>query len=313
MSLPERVTVVEVGPRDGFQMESQFIPTELKIEIVELLAAAGLAEIEVTSFVHPRVIPQMADAAAVLSRVRRRSGCVLSALVPNLRGAQLALEAGADAVRLVVCASESYNQKNVGLTIENSMRQFGEIAELARTANARPELVVGVAFGCPFEGDVAAGVVVDLARRSVDLGASRVALADSAGLGNPRQVGDLVRAVAAELPETELALHLHDTRGLGLVNAWSGLAAGVSVLDSAFGGLGGCPVMIGATGNIATEDLVNLCQEAGVETGVDSVVVRAASRRIASFLGRDLPSRVLAVGTRRELFAGFAVAPEGAS
>jgi hydroxymethylglutaryl-CoA lyase len=153
-------------------------------------------------------------------------------------------------------------------------------------------------------------VVVDLARRAAELGVARVALADSAGLANPRQVGELVRSVAGAVPATELALHLHDTRGLGLVNAWSGMEAGIDVLDSALGGLGGCPISAGATGNIATEDLVNLCEEAGVRTGVDTVAVRAASRRIASFLGRQLPSRVLAVGTRSELFARTASAAD---
>lgn len=301
MNLPERITVVEVGPRDGFQMEKTFLPTELKVRTLETLSAAGLPEIEATSFVHPAKIPQMADAAAVLAQTQRRAGTLLTVLVPNRRGAERALAANIDGLRLVVCCTETYNQRNVGLSVDESMAQLEEIAALATAVGVPTEIALGAACGCPFEGEVPVKRVLDLARRAARIPVRRIAIADSAGLGHPRQIENLVKRCQDAVPTTELALHLHDTRGLGLANALAGMMAGITVLDSSLGGLGGCPVMPGATGNIATEDLINLCHEMGIATGVDLDLVRTASRAVQTFLGRKLESHVLAAGTRAEL------------
>jgi len=303
MALPERVRIVEVGPRDGFQMESRFIPTELKIETIDALARAGLQEIEAVSFVHPRVIPQMADASEVLAALERRPGVRYSALVPNLRGAERALEAGVDGLRLVICCTETYNRNNVGLSIEQSLDLFAEIVALAEPAGVPASAVLAVAFGCPFEGEVPRERVLRMASRLVDQGSRELGLADSAGLAHPLQVKDLVTRVASETRGTRIWLHLHDTRGLGLANAAAALEVGIDTFDTSLGGMGGCPVMQGASGNIATEDFAYMCREMGLETGVDIDGVRSASRIMEKFLERSLPSRILAAGTREELYA----------
>lgn len=299
--LPRRVRVIEVGPRDGLQMESKFVPTALKVELVEALAATGLAEIEVTSFVHPRVIPQMADAAAVMAAVRGRFPVRLSALVPNRVGAERALDAGADEIRLVVAATESYNRENVGLSVDQSAALFAGIAELAAARGAEASVVLGVALGCPLEGEVPLERVVALAERFVSLGACAVGVADSYGVANPLQVARAVRAVRPALGGRRLWLHLHDTRGMGIANAFAALEAGADSFDTAFGGLGGTPILEGASGNIATEDFLYLCAEMRLATGVDLDGVRRVSRRMEEFLGRKLPSHVLAAGTWDEL------------
>ncbi|MCP3958464.1 MAG: hydroxymethylglutaryl-CoA lyase [bacterium] len=301
MTLPDHVRIVEVGPRDGFQAESRFIPTELKVEIIERLAAAGVRDIEAVSFVHPRVIPQMADAAEVMARVERRPGVRYLALVPNLKGAERALEAGVDALRLVVCVTETYNRNNVGLSVDESLELFGDVVRLA--GDVPTSVVLAVAFGCPFEGEVPEDRVLDLARRFVDLGSAELGIADSAGLANPLQVHRLLRRLAEALPGVPKWLHLHDTRGLGLANAVAAMEEGIDTFDTSLGGLGGCPIMKGASGNIATEEMLYLCHEMGLATGVDLDAVRDASRALEAFLGRELPSRVLRAGTREELVA----------
>jgi hydroxymethylglutaryl-CoA lyase len=299
--IPERVRVIEVGPRDGFQMEGRFVPTDLKIEVIGRLAEAGLTEIEATSFVHPRVIPQMADAAEVLERIRQRSGVRWSVLVPNLKGAERALAIGVDELRLVVCATDSYNQQNVGLTIDESADLFSRIRELADSKGVDAAVVFGVALGCPIEGVVPIEQIVSLTDRFVGLGATAIGVSDSYGVANPLQVASTVQAVKEVLGDVRLWLHLHNTRGMGLANALAAMQQGVDSFDTAFGGLGGTPVMKGASGNIATEDFVYMCSEMGVETGVDLEAVRAVSRRVEEFLGRSLPSHVLAAGTMEEL------------
>ena len=302
MRLPERVHVVEVGPRDGFQMEDRILPTALKVEIIDRLAASGLTEIEAVSFVHPRVIPQMADADEVMAAVGRRPGVRLAALIPNLKGAERALAAGVDGLRLVVCCSETYNQRNVGLSIGESLELFGQVVALAEPQGVPVSVVLAVAFGCPFEGDVPVDRVLEMALHYQEKGSAEIGVADSAGVANPRQVRQLLRRLR-EVVERPLWLHLHDTRGLGLANAVAGLEEGIDTFDTSLGGLGGCPVMDGASGNIATEDFCHLCTEMGIETGIDLDAVRDASRRLEEFLGRRLPSRVLAAGTRAELVA----------
>ncbi len=302
--LPGRVRLIEVGPRDGFQMEERPVPTELKVATVEGLVDAGLAEIEVTSFVHPRVIPQMADAAEVMAAIKDRWDVRLSVLIPNLRGAQRALEiGGVDELRMVVCATESYNQRNVGLSIDESAERFARIADVAVRQGVETTVVFGVALGCPIEGDVPIERVVGLTERFIGLGAEAIGVADSYGLANPVQVRSAVREVQKVLGGRRLWLHLHNTRGMAMANALAALEEGVDSFDTAFGGLGGTPIMKGASGNIATEDLAYMCAEMGLDTGVDIDGVRAVSRRVAAFLGRALPSHVLTAGTKQELMA----------
>lgn len=303
MSLPKKIDLVEVGPRDGFQMETTFLPTELKIATVERLAEAGLREIEATSFVHPKVVPQMRDAAEVMAGIRRREGVQYLALVPNLRGAERALAARVDGLRMVVCVTETYNLANVGLRVDQSLALFEQVVAESRARGLRADVVLGAALGCPFEGEVPVARVVDVARRFVAAGSTAVGIADSAGLAGPRQVRSVLGAVREALPDTALWLHLHDTRGLGIANALAALEMGIDRFDTSFGGLGGCPVVKGATGNIATEDMVYLCQDLGIETGIDLDLLRAASRGVQSYLGRPLPSAVLQAGTLEELVA----------
>lgn len=302
LELPSSVTVVEVGPRDGFQMERVFIPTATKVKLIQQLLAAGLTEIEVTSFVSPHVIPQLADATEVLGALERSEAVRYWALVPNVRGAERGLAAGAGGVHVVVCVSETYNQRNVGLSVDDSLRAVGEIVELA--GGAIPVAVtLAATFGCPFEGQLPDERILTLVDRCVDAGVDQVGLADSVGLGHPVLVRRLVRAVRARHPELLLRMHLHDTRGLGLANAVAALELGVTRFDTAFGGLGGCPLVAGATGNVATEDFAHLCRDLEVTTGVSLDGVRAASRQMEQVLGRTLPSRVLRAGSREELYA----------
>jgi len=305
---PQSVTIVEVGPRDGFQMEKAFIPTDLKVRVVDLLSDAGLRSIEVTSFVNPKVIPQMADATEVMTRISRRPGAIYKALVPNLKGAERALDARADALELVIVASESYNRKNVGMSVDQSIAACAEIAKTARARSTPLEVVIGTSFGCPIEGPVPEAQVERIARAVAAFGVARLSLADSIGSGNPAQVTRLAARIKNALPAMPLSLHLHNTRGLGLANAVAGFQAGIDTFDAGLGGLGGCPIFPGATGNVATEDMVNLFEEMGVSTGVDLDKVREASRLMQQFLDRPLPSYILRVGTAPELFAKAALA-----
>jgi hydroxymethylglutaryl-CoA lyase len=304
MILPANVTIVEVGPRDGFQVEPQFIPTELKIEVVDAIARAGVRKIETSSFVHPKAVPQLADAAAVFAGIDRRPGTRYSALVPNLKGAERALEVGADAVRLVVTSTETYNRKNVGMGVDESLEVCRQILERVADETISVEAVIALAFGCPFEGPVSPDRVSELAHRFVDMGVVEISIADSVGLANPRDVASTMSRLLSELPEVEFSLHLHDTRGLGLANALAAMQVGIDTFDASIGGLGGCPVFPDGAGNIATEDLANLCQEMGVETGIDLTAIMAVSRRMEAFLGRKLPSRILVAGTPGQLYAG---------
>lgn len=304
----QSVTIVEVGPRDGFQMEKVFIPTDLKVRVVDLLSEAGLRSIEATSFVSPKIVPQMADAAEVMRRVSRRPGTVFKVLVPNLKGAERAIEARADVLEMVIVASESYNRKNVAMGVDESIAACADIAKAARAQSTPLEVVIGCSFGCPIEGPVSEEQVERIAYAVAAMNVARISLADSIGSGNPGQVGRLVARIKAALPAMPLSLHLHNTRGLGLANAVAGFQAGIDTFDAALGGLGGCPVFPGATGNVATEDMVNLFEEMGVSTGVNLEKVREASRLVQQFLERALPSYILRVGTTSELFAKAALA-----
>ena len=308
MNLPDRITVVEVGPRDGLQMEKVFIPTGLKIEVINCLSASGLRCIEATSFVNPKVIPQMADSDEVMQRIDRRPGVTYSALILNVKGAQRAITARVDAVRFVVCASETYNQKNMNMSIAQSLAALETVVDLCTPQGIRVEPAVSVAFGCPFEGDVPEQRVLELAGAYAALGLRHICIADTVGLANPLSVRRLMIALREALPTCVFALHLHDTRGLGLANVLAAMDAGITVFESSLGGLGGCPTTKVATGNISTEDLVNMCDELGVATDVDVEAIRRASAKLQSFLGRLLPSHVLVAGTRRALFSQLAAA-----
>ena len=305
--MKERAIVNEVGLRDGLQNQPVTVGTEAKAAIAAALVHAGVRYLEPVSFVSPKAIPQMADAENVLAGLERRPGVAYLALVPNLRGAERALAAGVDGLRQVIVVTERYNQRNVGLSVDESVRIFGEVARRSEADGLEANAVLGAAFGCPLEGEVPLARVVEVARRCVELGSRQIGLADSAGLGNPLQVRRLVTEVREALPDVPLWLHLHDTRGLGLANALAGLEMGIDRFDTALGGLGGCPVIAGASGNIATEEMIYLCQEMGLSTDLDLSGIREASRAVESFLERELPSRVLRAGTRDELVALNAV------
>ena len=302
------VTIVEVGPRDGLQMEKAFVPTDIKVRVINLLSEAGLRSIEATSFVSPKVIPQMMDAGEVMAAITRRPGTTYKVLVPNLKGAERAFEAKADALELVIVASEGYNKRNVGLTVDQSIAACAEIAKAAAGRSIPLEVVIGTSFGCPIEGHVPEEQVERIARAVAAFGISRLSLADSIGSANPAQVRRLVARISSALPAMPLSLHLHNTRGLGIANALAGFEAGIDTFDAGLGGLGGCPVFPGATGNVATEDMVNVFEEMGVKTGVDLGKVREASRLMQQFLNRPLPSYILRVGTTAELYAKAALA-----
>jgi hydroxymethylglutaryl-CoA lyase len=303
MTWPERVTIVEVGPRDGFQVEHEFIPTELKVEVIDAVARAGVRKIETSSFVSPKFVPQLADAAEVFKAIERQPGTRYTALVPNMKGAERALDAGADGVRLVMTSTETYNKKNVGMSIDQSLDVCRQILDRLRDEPMRVEAVIALAFGCPFEGPVSEDRVAELAHRFVDMGVRELSIADSVGLGNPRRVASTMTRLRSELPEIAFSLHLHDTRGLGLANVMAALQVGIDTFDSSIGGLGGCPVFPNGAGNIATEDLVNLCEEMGISTGVDIAKIQMISRKMQDFLNRRLPSRVLLAGTPGQLYA----------
>lgn len=301
--LPTTATIVEVGPRDGFQMETTFIPTDLKVDVINRVARAGVRKVEATSFVNPKVIPQMADADEVMRRIERRPGVVYAALIPNARGARRAADAGADSLRLVVCCTETYNQRNVGMSVRQSMEQAREILGIAAAARVKSEVTLALSFGCPFEGTVPGDRVAALAGELAEIGFAEICIADSIGVANPVQMKRLMNRLRTEIGErAHLSLHLHDTRGLGLANVVSALECGIDTFDASLGGLGGCPIMVGGTGNIPTEGVVNLCEELGIATGIDIAAIQAAARLLQDFLGRELPSPVLKSGTRGQLF-----------
>jgi hydroxymethylglutaryl-CoA lyase len=301
MQLPARALVTDVGPRDGLQSEPAFIPTERKVAIVDALSAAGVGRIEVTSFVSPREVPQMSDAEAVLAQIARVPGVRYSALVPNVRGAERALAARADELNVVTSSTETMNQRNLRLSIADSIAACREIVRLAEPAGVSVAGVVSTSFGCPYEGAVTVAPVLTVVERLVDVGVREVSLADTIGVANPRQVEALVGAVRARWPALPLGLHFHDTRGLGLANALAGLQAGVARFDASVAGVGACPFAPGATGNVCTEDLVYLLDELGIPTGVDLGRLIVAARLMRDTVGHDVPSRMLRAGPRPQL------------
>jgi hydroxymethylglutaryl-CoA lyase len=296
---PKTVRIREVGPRDGFQNEPETIATDEKVELIDALARTGLRRIEVTSFVRADVIPQLADAAQVLERVDVPDGVAVSVLVPNARGLDAALEQRAeiDEVNVFLSASETHNRKNVNRSVAESLQALELVLGRARDAGLRCEGVISTSFGCPYEGHVAPERVLEIAARLRDAGAQEIGFGDTTGMANPRQVGEFFTLAKASLgADVELTAHFHNTRGQGLANVLAALEAGVESFESSFGELGGCPVPAGATGNIATEDLISMLHEMGIETGIDLPALLACARRAQEILGRPLGSHTLVAG-----------------
>ncbi len=295
MTAPGRVTVVEVGPRDGLQNEKGFVSTAVKVAFVEALAEAGLPVVETTAFVSPRAIPQLADSAEVFGRVQKRPGTRYPVLVPNERGMARALAAGAREIALFTAATDTFNVRNVNATVEESFARFAPVLARAKGEGLRVRGYVSTAFGCPYEGKVAPARAALVAARLFAAGCEEVSLGDTIGVAVPSQVTDVLgRTTEAGVPIERIALHMHDTRGTALANVVEGLREGVRVFDSSAGGLGGCPYAPGAAGNLATEDLLYLLHGMGWETGVDLEKVSAATQALASAIGRLPVSRVFA-------------------
>jgi hydroxymethylglutaryl-CoA lyase len=297
-ALPEKVLVREVGPRDGFQNEPEVILTAEKIRLIDLLARTGLPRIEVTSFVRADVIPQLADARAVLRGIDVPEGVSVSVLIPNERGLNDALELRDrfDTASVFLSASETHNRRNVNRSVAESLDGLRRVLGRARGEGLRCEAVIATSFGCPYEGEVPPERVLELARALADAGAEEVGFGDTTGMANPLQVGEFFTGAGAELPGVELTAHFHNTRGQGLANVLAALQAGCTSLESSFGELGGCPVPAGATGNIATEDLVSMLHEMGIATGVDLEALLEAARAVREVLGRPLGSHTLVAG-----------------
>jgi hydroxymethylglutaryl-CoA lyase len=297
MVLANNVEIVEVGPRDGLQSEMGVVPTALKVDLIERLLAAGVRRLEVASFVDPRKVPQMADAEQVLAALPTRPDCRYVGLVLNRKGFDRALAAGCHEIGMVVSASDMFSRRNQGIGTQDAISVWRQIARAARAAGVRAQVTIATAFGCPFEGEMAAAHVVDIACRVAAEDPVEIALADTIGVGVPVQVSELVGLVRAAVPGIPLRGHFHNTRNTGIANAQAALLAGISVLDASVGGLGGCPFAPGATGNIATEDLLYLLERSGFRTGLSLDGVIETSRWLQRQLGRPLPGMLTKAGT----------------
>jgi hydroxymethylglutaryl-CoA lyase len=303
-----RLYINDVAVRDGFQIEKQFIPTDTKVEIVNQLSRTGLHKIEVTSFVSPKAVPNMADAAAVLAAIERVPGVVYVALVPNVRGAHDAAACARrpDEVNGVVSASETHNRANINRTHEQSLQELPTMVKVAHEAGMKITMSLSTTFGCPFEGHVGEDVVLRFVERFRELGFDGISLADTTGMANPRQVRTLASRVLREFPppdDTYYTLHFHNTRGMGMANVVAGIEAGVRSFDGSLGGLGGCPFAPGATGNICTEDMVNMLEDMGYDTRIDLARLLAVARRVPAVVGHDVPGQVMKAGQTMELHA----------
>lgn len=293
-----RIHVQEVGTRDGLQAESVFVDTPHKVELVDALSEAGLSKIEVTAFVSPQAIPALRDAEQVLREIRRVPGVVYSALVPNVRGAERAVEARADELNLVMSASQTHNLANLRMTCEQSFAALSDVMAAVRGAGVAVNVSLSCAFGCPMEGEVPVAEVLDWVGRFADLGVARVTLCDTTGMADPQQVLTLCRAVRLAHPDIEFTAHFHDTRGLGSANVFAALQAGITRFDASLGGIGGCPYAPGASGNVATEDVVHLLQCMGRESGLVVEALQPALAQLRALLGHDLPSAISRAGPR---------------
>jgi hydroxymethylglutaryl-CoA lyase len=301
-----RIYVNDVAVRDGFQIEKTFVPTATKIEVINQLARTGLHRIEVTSFVSPKAVPALADANDVLAGIDRVPGVIYIALVPNVRGVQNAVASAKrpDELNAVISASETHNRANINRTHEQSLAEVPTMVRAAHEAGMKITMSLSTTFGCPFEGHVHEDVVLDFVARFRDAGLDGISLADTTGMANPRQVRDLARKVLSRFPppnDTYYTLHFHNTRGMGLANVVAGIEAGVHSFDGSVSGLGGCPFAPGATGNICTEDMVNMLEDMGYDTRVDLAKLLAVARRIPAIVGHDVPGQVMKAGQTLEL------------
>jgi hydroxymethylglutaryl-CoA lyase len=296
--LPESVSIYEVSPRDGLQNEKTPIPLEGKLELLKALVASGLTRIELTSFVSPRWVPQLADADELVKAAQLPPGVTVSALVPNAKGFERALAAGLKEIAVFMSASETHNRKNTNKDIATSLDTFEEVVPPARAAGLAVRAYVSTVWGCPYEGDVPVSASLAIARRLLELGCYQVSLGDTIGVGTPLQTRDIVKSFLAEIPASQLALHLHDTRGTALANALVGLELGIRDFDASVAGIGGCPYAPGAAGNLATEDLVYMLNGLGVKTGVNLELLIEAGRVAEVILGRKLPGKVHQAGAR---------------
>jgi isopropylmalate/homocitrate/citramalate synthase len=296
-SLPPHVKVVEVGPRDGLQNEKGVVSTVDKIHFIDLLSQAGFAVIEATSFVSPRVVPQLADAAEVMAGIARPSGVRFTALVPNAKGMERALAAGVDEVAVFTGASETFVRHNINTTIDGSIENFRPIVAMARERDMRVRGYISTAFGCPYEGTVAPEAVVAVAEKLLALGVDELSIGDTIGVATPNQVVEVTQALLAHTTLDRLAMHFHDTRGTALANVLAALELGIAIFDSSAGGLGGCPYAPGASGNLATEDLLYMLRGLGIETGTDLDAVVAASAFLARVRSAPPASRYYAAAT----------------
>jgi len=298
--LPPDVTLYEVGPRDGLQNESRMVPTDDKVKLINGLSETGLRAIEITSFVNPKWIPQLADGGDVSRRIARKPGLIYSALVPNRQGLDAAVAAGMKEVAVFMSASETHNKKNVNKTIAQTLDAFRDTVPPALAAGLRVRAYVSTVYGCPYEGAVDPGKAVELARALRDLGCYQISLGDTIGVANPRQTRDVLTRVLAEMPAPEVAVHFHDTRGTALANILVSVDMGITTVDAALGGLGGCPYAPGASGNVATEDVVYMLEGMGVRTGIDLDRLVDCARLASTLVGHEVPSKYYraAVGAR---------------
>jgi hydroxymethylglutaryl-CoA lyase len=295
--LPVSISVREVGPRDGLQNEAP-VSTEAKVELVDALSATGVGRIEAVSFVHPRAIPQMADADEVWQRITKNDAVRYSALVPNLRGAHRALDAGFREIEVVVSASDTHNRKNINRSTEESLDDIAELVTTAHEKGASVQVIVSTAWGCPYEGDVPTERVVGVASRALRDGADAISFGDTTGMATPGRVTRLIGELRSAHPDAAVNLHFHNTRGAGLANVMAALQLGVADFDASVGGLGGCPYAPGASGNVATEELIHMVEDMGVDTGINLEAMIEAAATAERIVGRTLPSQVLRAGPR---------------
>lgn len=299
-NMPGFVSIREVGPRDGLQNEEP-IPTEAKVRLLDALSRTGVRRIEAVSFVHPKAIPQMADADEVWRRAERTEGVRYSALVPNTRGAHRALAAGFTEIEVVVSASDTHNRRNVNRSTDESLDDIAELVELLHNAGARVEVIVATSFGCPYEGDMAPGRVAGIVDRVLRDGADRVGFGDTTGMATPRRVRELVTALRDRDADVPVLLHFHNTRGTALANVLTAIELGITEFDASVGGLGGCPYAPGASGNLATEEVVHMLHDMGIDTGIDLAALIEVAELAEELVGRSLPSGVLRAGPRTRL------------
>ena len=303
--LPRRVRIVDVAPRDGLQNEKAVVPTDVKVGLIDRLTDAGLPAIEATSFVSPRWVPQMADNAQVMAAIRRKPGVRYPVLTPNIKGFEAALAAGADEVAVFVAASETFSQKNINCSISESLERARPVAAAAKTHGVRVRGYISCVLDCPYEGEIAPSAVREVAAALQAMGCYEISLGDTIGTGTPGRARRLIATVAETVPVETLAGHFHDTYGQAIANVYAAMEAGIATFDSSVAGLGGCPYAKGATGNVATEDLLYLLEGLDIETGVDMTRLRIAGRYISDFLGRPPASRVArALDARQPLPAG---------